>query len=260
MAGQTDFLNSMRELTRIGETSGNQLSMREISEYFGDMKLDDIQMDSICQYLEKQGIYIENRVARGEEEFFEDEMEVREDPQDQDMVEEYLKEMRHVGKVGRTEESLIIRNLMEGDETARQMLIESNLDYAVDIAREYEGQGLLLSDLIQESNIGLMLAVGDFEPAIHRDFHQYAGERIRTHLKDALKEYNQASRPARKMASRINEMNDISTAIAKEYEREASPAEIARRMGITEEEVRELMRVSLDAISVMNQEKYGEES
>ena len=57
------------------------------------------------------------------------------------------------------------------------------------------------------------------------------------------------------MANRVNEMNDIATAFAKEYEREAKPSEIAERMGITEEEVRELMKVSLDAIAVLNQDK-----
>ena len=58
-----------------------------------------------------------------------------------------------------------------------------------------------------------------------------------------------------KLANRVNEMNDISTAFAREYEREAKPSEIAERMGITEEEVRELMKVSLDAIAVLDQSK-----
>ena len=57
------------------------------------------------------------------------------------------------------------------------------------------------------------------------------------------------------MANRVNEMNDIATAFAKEYEREAKPSEIAERMGIGEEEVRELMKVSLDAIAVLDQSK-----
>ena len=73
--------------------------------------------------------------------------------------------------------------------------------------------------------------------------------------KETLEEYNSSTRSAVKMANRVNEMNDIATAFAKEYEREAKPSEIAERMGITEEEVRELMKVSLDAIAVLNQDK-----
>ena len=59
------------------------------------------------------------------------------------------------------------------------------------------------------------------------------------------------------MASRVNELNDLATAFAKEYEREARPSELARRMGITEEEVRELMKVSLDAVAILDQGKIG---
>ena len=142
-----------------------------------------------------------------------------------------------------------------GDDNARNLLIEANLSKAVQIAKEYEGRGLLLSDLIQESNIGLMVAVNEFEPDIDRDFQMFCEKMIRKHLEETLEEYNASTRSAVKMANRVNEMNDIATAFAREYEREAKPSEIAERMGITEEEVRELMKVSLDAIAVLDQSK-----
>ena len=150
---------------------------------------------------------------------------------------------------------VIARKHVSGDEYARNLLIEANLSKAVQIAKEYEGRGLLLSDLIQESNIGLMVAVNEFEPDIDRDFHVFCEKMIRKHLEETLEEYNASTRSAVKMANRVNEMNDIATAFAREYEREAKPSEIAERMGITEEEVRELMKVSLDAIAVLDQSK-----
>ena len=107
----------------------------------------------------------------------------------------------------------------------------------------------------QESNIGLMVAVNEFEPDIDRDFQVFCEKMIRKHLEETLEEYNASTRSAVKMANRVNEMNDIATAFAREYEREAKPSEIAERMGITEEEVRELMKVSLDAIAVLDQSK-----
>ena len=133
-------------------------------------------------------------------------------------------------------------------------LIAPDFPY-IEIAKEYEGRGLLLSDLIQESNIGLMVAVNEFEPDIDRDFQVFCEKMIRKHLEETLEEYNASTRSAVKMANRVNEMNDIATAFAREYEREAKPSEIAERMGITEEEVRELMKVSLDAIAVLDQSK-----
>ena len=97
-----------------------------------------------------------------------------------------------------------------------------------------------------------MVAVNEFEPDIDKDFHAFSEKMIRKHLEETLEEYNSSTRSAVKMANRVNE---IATAFAKEYEREAKPSEIAERMGITEEEVRELMKVSLDAIAVLNQDK-----
>ena len=255
MAGQTEFLQAIQELERLGETNGNQLSMEEINSYFSDMKLEEKQLDFICNYFESHHIYITNRVQRFEEEIGDEEIPNKEDPMDAEIVAFYLKEMEKANSLSGEQERVIARKLVSGDDTARNLLIEANLSRAVEIAKEYEGRGLLLRDLIQEGNIGLMVAVNEFEPDIDKDFHTFSEKMIRKHLEETLEEYNSSTRSAVKMANRVNEMNDIATAFAKEYEREAKPSEIAERMGITEEEVRELMKVSLDAIAVLNQDK-----
>ena len=248
MAGQTEFLQAIQELERLGETNGNQLSMEEINSYFSDMKLEEKQLDFICNYFESHHIYITNRVQRFEEEIGDEEIPNKEDPMDAEIVAFYLKEMEKANSLSGEQERVIARKLVSGDDTARNLLIEANLSRAVEIAKEYEGRGLLLSDLIQESNIGLMVAVNEFEPDIDKDFHTFSEKMIRKHLEETLEEYNSSTRSAVKMANRVNEMNDIATAFAKEYEREAKPSEIAERMGITEEEVRELMEVILRII------------
>ena len=245
MAGQTEFLQAIQELERLGETNGNQLSMEEINAYFSDMKLEEKQLDFICNYFESHQIYITNRIERQEEEIGDEELPNKEDPMDAEIVAFYLKEMEKAKQLSGEQEMVIARKLVSGDDNARNLLIEANLSKAVQIAKEYEGRGLLLSDLIQESNIGLMVAVNEFEPDIDRDFQVFCEKMIRKHLEETLV----------KMANRVNEMNDIATAFAREYEREAKPSEIAERMGITEEEVRELMKVSLDAIAVLDQSK-----
>lgn len=254
MAGQTEFLEAIRELERLGQTNGNQLSMEEITSYFSDMKLEEKQLDFICNYFESHQIYITNRVRKLSEEIGDEEIPNKEDPLDAEMVEIYLRETQKANNLSGEQEAVIVRKLMNGDENARNLLIESNLSRAVEIAKEYQGKGLLLSDLIQEGNIGLMTAVNEFEPGMHKDFRTYSDRIIRRHIEETIDEYNNSTRSAVKMANRVNELNDIATAFAKEYEREAKPSELAGRMGITEEEVRELMKVSLDAIAVLNPE------
>ena len=86
MAGQTEFLQAIQELERLGETNGNQLSMEEINSYFSDMKLEEKQLDFICNYFESHHIYITNRVQRFEEEIGDEEIPNKEDPMDAEIV------------------------------------------------------------------------------------------------------------------------------------------------------------------------------
>ena len=260
MTNQTDFLEAVRELLRIAQTNGNQLSMEEINNYFSDMRLEEQQMDFICRYLESNQVYISNRVARFRDDSLEEPVETKEDPLDNDMVGIYAKEAGKASSLSGEQEQLIAQRLIVGDDHARSLLIEANLSFAMEVAAEYKEKGILYSDPIQEANIGLMMAVNEYEPEIHGGFAGYKEKMIREHLEDAIEEYSHSTRSAQKMASRVNELNDIATAFAREYEREAKPSELAQRMGITEEEVRELMKVSLDAIAVLDQDKMNPEA
>ena len=251
MAGQTDFLEAVQELERIAQTNGNRLGMEEIRQFFSDMQLKEEQLDYLCRYLESHRIFIENRIVRSRKDEEDEPVTTREDPLDADMVKIYEEEIQKASQISEEQERMLMRKLMNGDENARNLLIEANLSYATLLAKEYTGRGLLLSDLIQECNIGLMMAVNEYEPELHGDFRTYKEKIIRKHVEEVMTEYNQSTRSAMKMASRVNELNDLATAFAKEYEREAKLSELAERMAISEEEVRELMKVSLDAIAVL---------
>lgn len=250
MAGQTEFLEAVQELERLALANGSRLDMKEIQAYFSDMSLEEKQLDYICRYLEGHKIFIRNRVRRGASDV-EEPVVTKEDPLDRDMVNIYIEEIQKASQVSEEQEELLVRKLMSGDENAKNLLIEANLSFAAALAKEYTGKGLLLSDLIQECNIGLMMAVNEFEPGIHGRFRSYKEQVIRRYVEEVMAEYNQSTRSAMKMASRVNELNELAASFAGEYEREAKPSELAERMGISEEEVRELMKVSLDAIAVL---------
>ena len=271
MKGQEDFLSEVRELMRLAGTNNNRLSMEEIEGYFSEMDLQEAQLDMLCRYLEMNGVSITDRVRRGPDELTpsrdrkdEEELVAAEraeaaakDPLDAEMVRIYKKEAARAKSLSPDQEYQLVYKLATGDENARNLLIEANLDLAIRLAGEYKGRGLPVSDLIQESNIGLMMAINTYEPEIDGPFDTFKEMNIRRQLETALSDYSHSTRSARKMASRVNELNDLATAFANEYEREASPKELAERMGIPEEEVRLLMKVSLDAIAVLDQGKIG---
>ena len=170
MGGQTEFLDAVRELERLAQTNNNHLKMEEIRAYFADMNLKEEQLDYICRYLESHRIFIENRISRGQTEIADEDVTTKEDPLDADMVNIYMEEIGKASQVSEEQEEMLVRKLINGDENARNLLIESNLAYATALAKEYTGRGLLLSDLIQECNIGLMMAVNEFEPQLHGSF------------------------------------------------------------------------------------------
>lgn len=257
MAGQEEFMREIRELEKIGKINGDRLSMDEIRQFFSHMNLDETQYDFICSYYESRHITISDRVRKQETEIPDGEIEVKEDPLDAEMVSIYKQETGSLTQIPDDQVERIARKLAKGDENARNLLIESNLALAMEIAGDYRGKGLPMSDLIQESNIGLMLAVNDYEPEMHGRFHGFVEGMIRRQIENSLDEYNHSTRSAMKMAMRVNELNRIATAFAREYEREARPHELAERMGISEDQVRELMKVSLDAIAVLDESKIG---
>lgn len=257
MARQEEFMQEIQELEKIGKINGNRLSMDEIRDYFSHMDLDDKQYDFICTYYESRDIIVSDRVKKQETMIPDEEIEMKEDPLDAEMVSIYRQETGSLTRIPQDQTERIARKLIKGDENARNLLIESNLSLAMEIAEDYKGKGLPMSDLIQESNIGLMLAVNEYEPEIHGSFHIFVEEMIRRQIETSLEEYNHSTRSAMKMAMRVNELNRIATAFAREYEREAKPHELAERMGIPEEQVRELMKVSLDAIAVLDESKIG---
>ncbi len=250
-------MEAVRNLEQTARTRGYRLSMEEIRDHFSDLHLEEEQYDFIGKYYEARNITILKDGDRGEDRIMEEVIEVKEDPMDEEMVSAYKMRTGSLSRIPEDQMERVARKLSKGDENARNLLIESNLAFALEIAGEYKGKGLPLSDLIQESNIGLMMAVNDFEPGIHGRFRKYAEGVIRSHIEEALTEYNQSTRSAMKVASRVNELNRLATAFAREYEREASPHELAERLGISEEEVRQLMKISLDAIAVLDEGKIG---
>ena len=132
MAGQTDFLEAVQELERIAQTNGNRLDMEEIRQFFSDMQLKEEQLDYLCRYLESHRIFIENRIVRSRKDEEDEPVTTREDPLDADMVKIYEEEIQKASQISEEQERMLMRKLMNGDENARNLLIEANLSYAPD--------------------------------------------------------------------------------------------------------------------------------
>ena len=249
MEDKNKFLQDLETLMQIAKTNGNTITKEEIKEYFSELCPEESQRALIYRYMVDHGITIPGyeiwEEPISEEEYQED------DEVESAIVSIYMEELKDKNALSEEQEQLVARKMLAGDEEARKLLIESNLNLVAEIAKQYKKSSLPMGDLIQEGNIGLLMGVASYELSTGVAFRNYITDAIHNAIKAALAEDSREIGYAKRMASRANELSDLAAEMAQELEREATPKELAERMGITEDEVREIMKVSLDAVNVL---------
>ncbi|MDE6285187.1 MAG: RNA polymerase sigma factor RpoD [Bacilli bacterium] len=176
--------------------------------------------------------------------------EITKDVNINDPVRMYLKEIGRISLLSADEEMDISKRVAEQDEEAKRILAESNLRLVVSIAKRYVGRGLLFLDLIQEGNIGLMKAVDKFDYDKGYKFSTYATWWIRQAITRALADQARTIRVPVHMVETINKMSRIQRQLTLELNREPSEEEIAKKMGISVEKVREVLKISQEPVSL----------
>jgi RNA polymerase primary sigma factor len=167
-----------------------------------------------------------------------------------DSVKMYLKTIGAIPLLTPEEEIYYAKRYRDGDLTAKQKLIEANLRLVVSIAKKYLNRGMSFLDLIQEGNIGLIRAVEKFDLDRGFKLSTYATWWIRQAISRALADQAELIRKPVHMVETITKLGRASKEIQQEEGREASNKEIAERMGVSEEKVREILKVAQKPISL----------
>ncbi|WP_374017125.1 RNA polymerase sigma factor RpoD [Paenibacillus thiaminolyticus] len=167
-----------------------------------------------------------------------------------DPVRMYLKEIGRVPLLSAEEEIELAKRVVQGEAEAKQRLAEANLRLVVSIARRYIGRGMMLLDLIQEGNMGLMRAVDKFDYTKGYKFSTYATWWIRQAITRSIADQARTIRVPVHMVETINKLNRISKELLQELGREPTPEEIAVKMEITPEKVREIMKIGQEPVSI----------
>ena len=167
-----------------------------------------------------------------------------------DPVRMYLKEIGRINLLTPDEEFEYAKLAEQGDEYAKRMLAESNLRLVVSIAKRYVGRGMLFLDLIQEGNIGLMKAVDKFDPTKGYKFSTYATWWIRQAITRAIADQARTIRVPVHMVETINKLARVQRQLTQELNREPTDEEIAKKLGITIDKVREVYKISQVPVSL----------
>ena len=169
----------------------------------------------------------------------------------------YMNQISKFPALTQEDEKRLGNRIQKGDNQALQELIESNLKFVVSYVKKYRGMGIGIFDLINEGNLGLIEAAKRFDPARNVKFISYAVWWIRQAIIHALTRYSRAYHLPQKLSAKISEMKRKVAGLKTELSREPTREEIAKKMGISKDEVENLE--ILDGKDVSLSDKYFEE-
>ena len=204
------------------------------------------QMDFVYKSIAEAGIQIVDEDQRDRELFEQALSDIGLD----DPVKMYLKDIGRVPLLSADEEVELAKRMQENDEAAKKRLSEANLRLVVSIAKRYVGRGMLFLDLIQEGNLGLMKAVEKFDYQKGFKFSTYATWWIRQSITRAIADQARTIRIPVHMVETINKLTRVQRVLLQELGREPTPSEIAEKMGVTEDRVREIQKIAQDPVSL----------
>ncbi|HPO04975.1 MAG TPA: RNA polymerase sigma factor RpoD [Bacillota bacterium] len=260
-----EFVNELMEKAK----NKGAITYQEISAHLENVDMDKNQMDDLYDALISMGIEIVSEtdpddfeiIALEQEEEAEPETAADETETDleasipkgiavDDPVRMYLKEIGKVALLTAEEEIELAKQMEMGNEEAKQKLCEANLRLVVSIAKRYVGRGMLFLDLIQEGNLGLIKAVDKFDWRKGYKFSTYATWWIRQAITRSIADQARTIRIPVHMVETINKLIRISRQLLQEKGREPTPEEIANEMDISEEKVREILKIAQEPVSL----------
>lgn len=264
---EKELLESLEKLVEIGNSKKGVLEVTEINNFFKNSELSVEQMELVYQYLEDKKIDVlaivddsfneDDLLLEPTEEDFEEEENIDLEAVDllegigtEDPVRMYLKEIGTVPLLSAEEELRLAKRKAEGDQAAKERLIEANLRLVVSIAKRYTGRGMSFLDLVQEGNLGLIKGVEKFDYDKGFKLSTYATWWIRQSVTRALADQARTIRVPVHMVETINRMSKMQRKLTLELGYEPSTAELAEALEMSEEKVLEIMQIAREPASL----------
>ena len=275
------------KLLKKAKNNGDSIDQSDIYDALGMYEIEDDVVEDLIEYFKKQNIEVVSDDEDEEEDNDDDidfdeskmslddddadffEVEENEDSEELDLdidhldiaagsdvkvndsVKIYLKEIGKFELLKPEEEPILAEKILQGDEEAKQRLINANLRLVVNIAKHYVGRGMLFLDLIQEGNLGLMKAVDKFDYTKGFKFSTYATWWIRQAITRAIADQARTIRIPVHMVETINKMTRVQRQLVQELDRDPTAEEISEAMGgeLTPKRIREIQRIALEPVS-----------
>ena len=250
-------LSQTEELAKIlaSRARHHLLTPEQVSRAMEEQEYDVAGLDALYEALEARGIRVEEedadlpllddaQIGRLEHELSAEGVAL------DDPVKAYLKEIGQVPLLSAEKEQTLARAARAGDADARRRLSEANLRLVVSVAKRYAGRGLPFLDLIQEGNLGLMKAAEKFEPDRGFKFSTYATWWIRQSITRAIADQGRTIRIPVHLVEHINRVRKTAGELLRKNGREPTAEEIAVRLEMEPDRVRELLQLAQEPVSL----------
>lgn len=238
MEKKAEFLKKLNELVAIAKAQNNQITIDEVKTYLKNMILTEEQLDLVFDYLLTQKVvvrgYIKMTEVPAETITYTEEEEA--------YLTEYLQDLKAFPEESEGERKLLFQKIINGDTSAKSRLTELYLKEVIQIAKEQYHPEIFIGDLIQEGNVGLILGldmISDIEAA-----HDTILDQIRQCMQMLIEEHTEVKNRDSKMVEKVRMLDESIQTLTEELGRKVTIDELAVYMGMTEDEIEDILRLT----------------
>ncbi len=256
------FNEALSDFVAYAAACGNKTTKEEVKKHFGDLIEDDSQYSFIYDYLTVNKITVEgieapvnsifqNTESSDSDSIFADGVTESDVESEEELafIKMYMSDLEAIPEYSDDEKKNMIEQLLIGNMDVVEALINTQLNKVASIAESYRGRGVHFGDLIQEGNMGVMLAISDFDDSYEK-FDSFVEQRIVEAIEATLNSQINSDRIGQHLADNLNRLDNTTKALSEKLGRVPELDELASAMNMSKEEVGTLLKTSLDTLSV----------
>ena len=237
MEARAEFLKKLNGLVAVAKGQGGQITIEEVKSYFADTGLNEEQLELVFDYLLAQKVVVKGYIKMTEAA----EEKITYTEEEEAYLKEYLNDLEAFKEEQAGEKESLFAKLMGGDASAKNRLTEIYLKEVVEIAKEMYHPEIFLGDIIQEGNVGLILGLDMLVDVATA--HETIVNQVRQCIQMLIEEHTEVKSRDNKMVEKVTMLDESIKTLTEELGRKVTIDELAVYMGMTEEEIDDILRL-----------------
>lgn len=242
MIEQEKFLEMLKEIMEVAKVQGNRISKDELARLLGDVELSEEQFESVYAYLAENKIEVDGFVYVPPKKEVPEEEKVSKE--DSIYLKMYKEELQEVEQLTKKEKEEILRELVAGEERNKQRLLNGFLHDVITIVQKYKNKGVRVEDLIQEGNMGLVMAVSELEGRMEALEESYLLDVIEHAIVTAIDEASTEESEEDAIVAKANLIREAAKYLEEDLGKVPSVQALEDYTKISQEEIRDILNLS----------------